>query len=356
MISFVLILLSVFALLMALVRFLNFYPKDVQYEPVISAVPAAKLIQPGQTLKILSWNVQYMAGKNYVFFYDLPGGDGPHERPKQQDLELTLQEVARVIRDENPDIVLLQEMEEGSRRSAYQDQWANLSRLLPSEYASYASAFYWKSKFVPHPRVMGSTGMKLVIFSKYAMREAVRYQLPLMPNDFLTRQFYLKRAVLAAEFPMENGQALHVMNVHTDSSAQGTDTMQKQIQKIKEIVDRYTSENKLWILGGDFNLLPSGAAYRRLSEKQKHWYREETELAPLMQLYSSIPSLSEADGPDYRKWLTHWSNDPEVTVPDRTVDYIFSHPKIAFENPYVRLHDTQKISDHFPVVTHIKLP
>ncbi|KPZ18916.1 Endonuclease/exonuclease/phosphatase [Pseudomonas amygdali pv. ulmi] len=87
------------------------------------AVQAPKLV-PGQALKVMTWNIQYLAGKRYVFWYDMADGSGPDERPTHEDLAYNLDEVARVIRDEQPDIVLLQGVDDGAKNSDYEDQLA----------------------------------------------------------------------------------------------------------------------------------------------------------------------------------------------------------------------------------------
>ena len=82
---------------------------------------AAKSLVPGQALKVMTWNIQYLAGKRYVFWYDMADGSGPDERPTPEDLAYNLDEVARVIRDEQPDIVLLQEVNDNAKNTDYQD-------------------------------------------------------------------------------------------------------------------------------------------------------------------------------------------------------------------------------------------
>src|SRR3546814_19482551 len=75
---------------------------------------------PGQALKVMTWNVQFLAGKRYVFWHDLAQGND--ESPTLEDMAFSLDEVARVIRDEQPDIVLLQELDDGAKASDYQNQ------------------------------------------------------------------------------------------------------------------------------------------------------------------------------------------------------------------------------------------
>ena len=47
-------------------------------EPAIVTCPDnTPVLSPGQAVKVLTWNVQFMAGKNYVFFFDVFDGNGP---------------------------------------------------------------------------------------------------------------------------------------------------------------------------------------------------------------------------------------------------------------------------------------
>jgi len=130
-----------------------FNPAAIQPERVFRN-GSEPLLEPGQKVKIMSWNVQYMAGKNYMFFYDLLDGSGPDRRPSAEDITSTLKEAALVIRRENPDIVMLQEVDDNARRTDYEDQLARLLELLPADFKFHASAFYWQSSFVPHPKIM----------------------------------------------------------------------------------------------------------------------------------------------------------------------------------------------------------
>lgn len=333
----------------------TFHPNETQPEPVTSPA-SAPLLQPGQKLKILTWNIQFMAGKNYVFWHDTPNFDGPHERPSSEDLTHTLAEVSRVIRAENPDIVLLQEVDDGGCRTDYEDQLARLLALLPPEYSSHVSAFYWKAVFVPHPRILGSAGMKLSTISKYKISRARRHQLALPPNDPVTRQFSTKRAILEARLPLSNGAEFVVLNTHLDAFAAGTNTMRLQVAEIDSILKALRSDAVAWALGGDLNLLPADeAAYHRLPESHKSYYQQNSEIAPLYQNYQVLPDREDVTGLDYQNWFTHFPNDPAASSPDRTIDYLIFLKTADIDTHYVRQHDTLKISDHLPVIAEFQL-
>lgn len=348
----VLVLLVVLA---ATIRLTTYHPDDVLAEEV--TCPAdTPVLQPGQDVTVLSWNVQYFAGKGYVFWYDLLDESGPDERPSPEDITFTLGEVARVITEVQPDVVLLQEVDDGAARTDGEDQLARLLPLLDDGYDCHASAFYWQAAFVPHPRIMGSVGMKLSTLSRYQIDEATRFQLPRMPSDILTRQFDIQRATLETRLPVEGGADLVVHNTHLDAFAQGTDTMQQQVALTRRLLDDLTAAGEPWVLGGDMNLLPPGRQYEDLAPDQRAYYQPDSELSVLTDAYGSVPSLDEANGDDRAAWFTHWPNDPAVDGPNRTIDLLFHGPTLTLGAHEVRQSDTLLISDHLPVIATYTLP
>jgi hypothetical protein len=68
----------------AAIRLTTFHPPAVASEAVVCPADAPELT-PGQAVKVLSWNIQYLAGKDYVFWYDLFDESGPDDRPSRGD-------------------------------------------------------------------------------------------------------------------------------------------------------------------------------------------------------------------------------------------------------------------------------
>lgn len=340
------------ALIGTLIYSLTWRPDARETLPV-SCTGQPPMLVPGQALKVMTWNVQYLAGKRYVFWNDLAQGDD--EAPTPEDMAFSLDEVARVIRDEQPDVVLLQELDDGAKASDYQNQLKLLQERLTDLYPCSAHAFDWKADFVPDPHIFGSVGRQLATLSRFRIEHAERLQLPVQPANLISRQFQPKDALLATTLPLSDGGQLVVFNTHLDRATQPDDTLQAQVTAVAKVLDKHESHGTPWLIGGDFNLLPLGQ-YRRLPTEQRTPYSADSALHVLWDKYPMIPTNNEASGIDRAKWLTHYPNDPGLNGPDRTVDYLFYSPKIKRVEATVRQDDTLRISDHLPVIARFLLP
>ncbi|MBS3787206.1 endonuclease/exonuclease/phosphatase family protein [Candidatus Bipolaricaulota bacterium] len=336
------ILAVLFASFVGWVYFSTLQPDRVQSALVTTQVDAP-LISEEEEIKLLNWNVQFMAGKGYYFYYE----GGSDTRPSSEDITRTTEEVAQVIKDEDPDIILLQEVDDGAKRTDQENQLERLLSHLPDEYGSYASAFYWKAAFSPHPKILGSVGMKLSVISRYKIDSATRYQIALKPDNWFVRQFDLKRAILELRFPRDEEKDFVVFNTHLTAFAFGTDVRSRQVKEIQSLLKERSSDDHPWIIGGDFNLEPPGP---------KMDSKEGEVIKPLFDNYRAVPGYDEANGSNPEDWYTHFPNDPDINSPDRTIDYFFLADKLSLGEHYVRQKGTLNISDHLPVVAEVRLP
>src|SRR5476649_409930 len=241
-------LLIIAGLLAALIYSLTWRPADKQILPVSCVAPRAPTLLPGQALKVMTWNVQYLAGKNYVFWYDTADGNGPDDRPTVEDMASSLDEVARVIRDEQPDILLLQELDENAKPSHYQDQIALLQERLVDLYPCSAQAFDWKADFVPSLHIFGSVGRQLATLSRYQIEHAERLQLPVAPVNVISRQFKPKNALLVTYLPLSDGGQIAVLNTHLDRVTQPDGSLEAQVKAVAKVLDKYESRGTPWLI------------------------------------------------------------------------------------------------------------
>ena len=342
------------ALLACLIYSLTWRP-EAKEVLTVSCPANAPVLVPGQALKVMTWNVQYLAGKRYVFWYNLSDGSGPDTRPNREDMAFSLDQVARIIRDEKPDLVLLQEVDQNAKASAYQDQLKLLQERLIDLYPCSAQAFTWKADFVPDRHIFGSVGRTLVTLSRFQIEHAERVQLPMAESNLISRQFQPKPAMLVSYLPLNDGGQLVAINTQLDAATLNNSNLKHQMQAAAALVDKYESQGTPWVIGGNFNLLPIGQ-FLRLPAEQRLGYSPDSELHLLWEKYPMLPSNPEATGIDREQWLTFFPNNPSVGEPDRTLDYLFYSPKLQRVEGYVRQEDTQAVSDHLPVVGRFLLP
>jgi|JI10StandDraft_1071094.scaffolds.fasta_scaffold10719_7 endonuclease/exonuclease/phosphatase family metal-dependent hydrolase len=330
-----------------------YYPDTL--EPAFVVSPSGgKILQKGQTVKMLSWNVQFMASnKNNHFFYDKGTDTFPKESVNLQIIE----EVAKIIIEENPDILLLQEVDLNSQRTHFVNQLKVLREKLPASYQFYSSTPYFRVNYLPMRSMLGRLEMHLCTLSKYPINNALRHALPSKLNvSFLEQQFQLKRAILETNFPIESGQTLTVLNTHFSAFSKGTDTLDKQAQIAQKLLLK-TGQFGPSVLVGDFNALCSPRFYEDVYPMDRHLYSKDySPLEPLIKNFKMFPSEIEIAGPDHAKWLTHMSTADPTRTPHIALDFFFLTDHLKFKTHSVRQKDTQHISDHFPLVCEIEIP
>ncbi|WP_369958699.1 endonuclease/exonuclease/phosphatase family protein [Pseudomonas benzenivorans] len=195
-------LASVLALLCALAYGLTWHPAERAAATAGCSAPAP-VLQPGQALKVLTWNLRHLGG-------DAAGGLAP-----------SLDELARVLREEHPDVVLLQGLHDGAQTRDRQDPLALLQARLDERYPCSSQAFYWKAPLTLQPPRLGRIGLKLATLSRYHIESAERVQLPRRPGNPLLQAFAARPALLVSYLPMRGGGRLAAINTQLDAFAPG---------------------------------------------------------------------------------------------------------------------------------------
>ncbi|MDP1823078.1 MAG: endonuclease/exonuclease/phosphatase family protein [Archangium sp.] len=196
-------------------------------------------------LKVMAWNVKYGACR-VDFWFDFWG-----DRVQLTEGEVNdcLTKVAALVREYDPDILMTEEIEVDSKRSAYVDMVRFLLENTNLNYATFDET--WNSRYVPSEGV-GRITLGNAIFSRYPITRAERIrQVDRTDQDVLTATFYIKRAIGRAEIDLGDRQVAAYV-VHTEAY-DFDGTKQKQIQQIYDVLK---AETMPWVIGGDFNELP----------------------------------------------------------------------------------------------------
>ncbi len=222
--------------------------KPEAVEPLEIAENSSKALSTDEVLSILTFNTGYAGlGEEEDFFMD--GGKGVRPEDKKTVLK-NLNGISNTVLSINPDILLLQEVDEQSKRSFFVNQCEKYRDLFKGD---SAFAYNYACDYVPYPLpTIGTVHSGIMTFSKYEMTSAERIALP-CPFEWPVSAANLKRCLLISRHSIEGSdKELVVVNLHLEAydDGEGKIAQTKQLWGILE--EEYKKGNYV-IAGGDFN-------------------------------------------------------------------------------------------------------
>jgi len=345
--------------------------EDAVYYTASSNTPAA--IDPSQ-LNVMTWNIRFGVGR-LPWFGDSCGDNVIVQKSAVID---TLVKIANFINGEDPDIILLQEVDVSSKRTGYLDQVQWLLDHTDFNYGVYASM--WQADFIPSDG-LGKVDAGNAILSKWPIEDAERIQLPLRGDqEDLEQYFYLRRNILKSKININDGKELYALCTHTTAFATD-DTKQKHIDRFYEVLESF-GDDEIFVAGGDLNALTSAYAederdfcevdrcaddvcdgdYNNNKIYQGSYFNHlENEEELLYQLYTFYPAIPLADtnysgNYTHSTWITSEDNNIESDGPlNRKLDYIFSSDTLTNGITHQEANHKFYLSDHAPVSAKLNL-
>jgi endonuclease/exonuclease/phosphatase family metal-dependent hydrolase len=198
-----------------------------------------------QQVKVMAWNVKFGGGR-IDFFFDYWGDRTEMTLPE---VEHNLDGVYRLINEVDPDVLIVEEIEVNSRRSAYVDMVTELLERTNLNYGAFYEA--WDTRFAPD-EATGRVQMGNAIFSKYPISKAERIrQADRTDQAFYETYFLLHRCVGRAEIDI-GATTVAVYAVHAEAyDTDGTKT--RHVQQLHQLL---ADETLPVLMGGDFNNIP----------------------------------------------------------------------------------------------------
>jgi len=341
-------------------------PFHASFEPIEAAVPyqAESIVVPPETpqaLKIMTWNVKFGGGR-VDFFFDCFGDRVLMSRDEVRD---HLDGIARLIREVDPDVVLLQEVDVRSKRSGFIDQLQNLLDNTDLNYGVYASQ--WRVDFVPSDG-LGAMDNGNAILSRWPLVDAERVALPQRSDQSgLERYFYLRRNFLRARVEFSPERSVWIANLHAD--AYGEDgTKEEHVELFYEELQRLNSEGETVVAGGDFNVIPPDSEQQHdfpdsVCEDEEYIaddYRTQSDwLRPWYENFSAAVSLEDYAA-NNDAYFTHTVNAEGFW--NRKLDYLFTNATwVAGSDQTLQSEsqggfETMSLSDHAPLIAELELP
>lgn len=216
----------------------------------------------------------------------------------------SLEELAAFIKEQDPDIVALQEVD----CRTYRDR-------APGQHGKdFATELGFRTGMIPAygktiPYAGGYYG--IAILSKYPLAKVERVYLPKTANG------KEQRAVLVADVEYQEGAYFTFASTHLDY----TNTMERQ-EQVKKLNEVLLAQKNPVIVAGDFNARPNS---KEISEGMSAW---------------KIVSNLEPTVP--------------ANAPRSTIDYIFGYPKDKWGNVEATTYKVA-LSDHLPVSAVVEM-
>ncbi len=313
-------------------------PAPIEPTEVVCGADTQELTK-NEPFQMVSWNLQYGASRKHQFFYD--GGEAVHV--PEEDVRWTLDAVNKVLTDIDPELMLLQEVDRGSKRTGGIDQHMDYVNATGAK--CHTSAAYHKSPYVPVPSgdALGKVDMELSLLTKTKMSSGERIQLAMLDEGRARRMFNLKRALLWGEVPVSGMDLpLAIAVTHLSAFSFGDGTLEKQIGQLKDWMEA-RPEGQPWILAGDFNLLPPGDDKMRL-EHERDLYADSDNPVDVLFDAGLREIFEDQLAPANRTYLSFGTSEP-----DRKIDYVFVGGPIHVLEAEVIGGEALQISDHLPI-------
>jgi endonuclease/exonuclease/phosphatase family metal-dependent hydrolase len=332
-----------------------------QFEDVEDAVAyQASTLHPAfqvpETLKVMTWNIRYGAARTPLFYE----GWGDRYNLSKSEVIFNLERIEKKINEADPDVLLLQEVDVESKRTAYVDELQHILDNTNLNYAYFASI--WKGDLVPSDG-LGRINMGNAVASRWRLYNGTRIALPRSSDQTaLEKYFWFARNILKAALKTDQGGTIDILTIHTDAWT-NDGTKKKQIDRFKEELDAINGKGEIFIGGGDFNALTPGSPqwnnFKDLGPdhrfKEDDYTGEEDWMSGLYAAYDAAVPLPVFRS-DPSRYFT-FTGDPG-SFWNRTLDHLFTN---ALYRSGAVLQDsilpdntmgipTMPLSDHAPMV------
>lgn len=302
------------------------YPADRYAHQV--AIDSYPLKTGTDEIMLVCYNIGYLSGLT---------NNQAVERTRQL-YDANLATAIAAIQSVNPDLVALQEVDLGSKRSFNVDQVAAIASAL--EYPQKAIAINWDKRYVPFPfwppaAHFGSILSGQAVLSRFPIARHERLVLDkVASNPFFYNALYLDRLAQVTEVKVGE-QSLVIINIHLE--AFDNPTRVNQTTFVRQLAEDYAQRGPVLLIG-DFN-----SAVNRPEEGEPISIQTMVDSA----VFTSAIPANQFNQPEH---FTFPSDTPQYKL-----DYVFYTPDT------IELADAQVLtaagqaSDHLPLALRLRL-
>ena len=345
----VLIIIILLAAGVAALTALEYKPADIEVVPMIGQAGAE--VRTGEPIKLVSWNIGYGAlGDNADFFMD--GGTKVYTADEARVYE-NMAGITEFLKSQNPDIVMLQELDVDSSRSRHIDETTIVVPALDGAMggSQYSFALNYKAAFVPFPiPPLGKVEGGLFTISRFGSDTANRVSLP-CPFSWPVRTVNLKRCLLINRMPIEGSdKELVIINLHLEAYDSGEGKIAQTKALLSVLEEEYAKGNYV-IAGGDFNQTFSNVDTSAYPDNPEGWLPGRIDAEDFGSKWSL---MMDASAPTCRSLIEPYEGKSRDGFQFYVIDGL-----IVSDNVKVNVFKTTdldfKCTDHNPVVMEFVL-
>ena len=209
----------------------------------------ANTLNTEQEYSIMTWNLGFGAySDDYTFFMD--GGTESWAFSPDAVRENIGGATARLL-TENPDFMLLQEIDYDATRSYHIDERELIYNAFPNASSVFAVNYDSPFLFYPITQPHGTSRAGLLSLSNAGISSAIRRSLPI--EESFMKLVDLDRCYSIARIPVANGKELCLCNLHLSAyTSDGTIATEQLKMLTTELQKEYEQGNYI-VAGGDFN-------------------------------------------------------------------------------------------------------
>ncbi len=308
-------------------------------------------VKLGHEYTALTYNVGFGAyTPDFTFFMD--GGKSSWAKSRES-VVACIDGSADIIKENDVDFALIQEVDFDSTRSYHVDERRQLIDRFPDYSSVFAVNYHSAFLFYPFLQPHGASNSGLLTLSESGISSATRRSLPIAES--FKKFLDLDRAYSVSYMPVENGRELVMINIHTSAYGTDGDLQTRQMQMLFDDMNAEYQKGNYVICGGDFNHDFTGDSKFKLNDATPEelealaWCAEfPDELIP--KGFSRVTDYASGLRPSTRNTDIPYSEDSFVVTLD---GFIVSD---NVQPTFVDVIDTGfKYSDHNPVKLKFKL-
>ena len=326
--------------LLAVLSITEYKPADTEAVEVRGT--AERTLKTGEQVTMMIWNIGYGAlGDNADFFMD--GGKGVKTADLDR-LQTNLYGIQTEIWSVDPDILLLQEVDQYSTRSEGVDEMEWFRQGMEEYATAFANNF--KVAFLPYPvPPIGKVDSGIGTFSEFSIEAAERIQLPI-PFSWPMRMANLKRCLLVTRMPVEGSdKELVIINLHLEAYDDGAGKA-AQTEALAKILAEEAAKGNYVIAGGDFNQIFSSMDQERYPLKDGMWHPGVIDVTQIegdwkFLMNGTVPTCRSLDQPYEgadKESFQYYVIDGYIVSSDVKVEYLATQDldfQFADHNPVV---------------------